>query len=39
MKKVKNERGVLKVICENCKQRPAKITVTQVHNGEHFESH
>jgi protein arginine kinase activator len=27
------------VICENCKQRPAKVTVTQVHNGEHFERH
>lgn len=36
---MKNERGVLKVICENCKQRPAKVTVTQVHNGEHFERH
>ena len=39
MKKVKIERGVDKVICENCKQRPAKVTVTQVHNGEHFERH
>ena len=27
------------MICENCKQRPAKVTVTQVHNGEHFERH
>lgn len=27
------------MICENCKQRPAKVKVTQMHNGEHFERH
>lgn len=25
------------MICENCKQRPAKVKVTQMHNGDHFE--
>ena len=27
------------MICENCKQRPAKVTVTQVQNGEQVQRH
>ncbi|MDX1805876.1 MAG: UvrB/UvrC motif-containing protein [Paenisporosarcina sp.] len=27
------------MICENCKQRPAKVTVTQVHNGAQVQRH
>ena len=27
------------MICENCKQRPAKVTVTQMHNGDQVQGH
>lgn len=27
------------MICENCKQRPTKVTVTEIQNGEHVQRH